>query len=339
MLEKRVVNDAINKMQDKKYLNYIYQINDNEPDNVLKAWLEYKYPSLASEKNKTEIDLDVSLFAIVTYCIELEKLKDSNAGMLVRIEEQMDNKSNYSIKLNDSLEIRGDWLTSPLHIIKLYMGFLWEEHMKYDSCSPYARLYKRTTRKHLLFAPEGKWEEYCYENADIIWDSFDEEAKIFLVNTISAGNFINMPIYINPCRCKAFGGDDTIDTLLWKMYCSFTLCTEGNSNALDNYLKKAFSGKNQELARENVKNWIKLYDNSWDKFIEYNYLSSMVFKTNNKCGRPFDLRKEKQPISLRIGEEYNPLPKSIEECRSMFKNYNSVVDIRTIEIFEKVIKS
>lgn len=219
------------------------------------------------------------------------------------------------------------------------MGFLWESIPEQGSIehNKYKKLFKETTTKHFLYAPEGRWEKYCSENSDIIWEAFDDETKEFMKNVISAGNFITMPVYVNPCRCKQFGGDDTLDTLLWKLYCCFELRKQDGVR-LREYLTKAFRGKNEEAARENVLLWMEIFNNSWEEFVEYNYLTDAVESNGDRYGKPIDLRTGK-PIDEEIGAEYNPLPEDIGKCRTILKNYNNLVCKRTNDIYDKLLRN
>lgn len=321
-----------NKMHDKKYLNYLSQFDEEEQQNYLKKWMEYKFSNLRENKDIQYSDLDVSKMAIITYYQELNQFDEKKYGNNhVTIVNQGDHMK-YSLKLETGLEMRGDWLTSPLHIIKLYMGLLWENMMETDGTTneEYISLYQKTTRKHLLYAPKGTWEKYCYENIDIVWNSFDDVAENFMTNVVLAGNFISMPIYVNPSRCKSFGGDDTLDTLLWKMYCCFKL--SNNRSKLDTYLASAFRGKNEIEARKNVCLWMEVFNNSWNDFVKYNYLTDAVEHEGDIYGKPIDLRSGKV-INLEIGDEYNPEPKDIKECREMLNNYNILVSKRTSDIY------
>ena len=109
-----------NQLKEKKELLLLKENSDN----TLKDWLEYKFSKL----NKKNVgDLDVSEWAMVVYAIELITYQsDKYANVIQNIELQNNEKSKFSIKINP--EMRGDWLTSPLHIIKTYMGLMWEEN-------------------------------------------------------------------------------------------------------------------------------------------------------------------------------------------------------------------
>ena len=330
MINRELLEQTLNKAKNSScYLAQFKDIDSNS--NWLKNWLEYKFPQLTAENCYGKADLDVSLMAVISYCRVLGQC-GLNADFALDNIEEFD-KDKYHINVKNYPKFAGDWLTSPLHIIKLYMGLMWEKERS-DSATEkesYVALYSKTTRAHLLYAPRDTWEKYCYDNADVIWNSFDDTAKKFLINTLSAGNFICMPVYINPCRCTQFGGDDTVDTLLRKMYCCFELSKD--SKSLEEYLDKAFVGSYQENARKNVVAWMKLFDNSWDRFIECNLLQKSVVKSNGHYGKPLDLRTG-QEIKLETGESYSPTPKSYEECLAMMKNYNEIIEWRTGNIID-----
>lgn len=318
MINKRQLEETFELMKEEDSLDYLSLWKNESIDNYLKIWLEYK-------NSKNAIDLDVSLIAIVTYCKELYKFEQIN--WFDRIVSQKYN-GKFCIQYEKGLEYRGDWLTSPLHIIKLYMGLLWENEKNNINTTKraFVNLYDKCTNKHMLYARKGTWESYCKENAKIIWSAWDEVVKDFLKNTVSAGNFICMPIYINSSRCMAYGGDDTLDTLLWKIYCCFKL--KENENELDNYINRSFNGKYTVKARLNVKEWINHFG-TWENFVQYNILK----KTVGKNGIPIDLRTGKE-INLSIGEKFNPLPDNLNELKIMMQNYNDIVKGRTSDIFK-----
>lgn len=332
-------------MKEEKYLNYLLQFDEDESKgNVLKKWLEYK-PRL----NKfAGTDLDVSIMAVISYCKELIEYKPDYENLLDKINKQEGSTKKYEITLENSLKMRGDWLTSPLHVIKVYMGLLWETKRDNKEESKYTELFDRTTNKHLLYIPENvsqNWQEYCYDHAEIIWEVFNDFARDFVKNTICAGNFIAMPIYINPCRCHFT--NDTLDTLLWKMYCCFKLKSEKNELELDKYLESAFRGRYSENAIVNVKKWMELYNNSWDDFVKYNFLSDAVFYDGMHFERPFDLRKRidgsdendaSRVIEIGEGTDYHPMPSDFEECKMMMKNYNRIVEKRSENVFKCIVK-
>lgn len=336
------VRAIIEQMREERFTNYLYQFNKNlDEKNFFTIWLEYKYPYLNKENNCDYPDLDVSKMAILTYCRGLRVYDSQKYGKIYEeVENQQGCKQMYSIKLKSGVEMRGDWLTSPLHIIKLYMGLLWESESKERSgvYKEYTSLFEKTTKGHLLCAPRGTWVEYCYENSDVIWKTFDEEARTFMKNVVSAGNFISMPIYVNPCRCKKFGKNDTLDTLMWKLYCCFRYKMQYDEGGLNEYLSTAFCGEHGEEARKNVISWMQIYNNSWDEFVRYNYMTNFVEKDGNIYGKPIDLRTGKA-IDLEIGAEYNPLPADIATCRKMLKNYNDLVNKRTKDIYNNLLKN
>lgn len=320
-MERIEIINEINEMKEMKILSYLPM----KSDNYLKEWLEYKFPKLVGRKDSS--DLDVSKKAIITYGLELFAYKKEKS-IFSKISKQSNNSKKYCI--NYIPELRGDWLTSPLHMIKLYMGLLWEDNM----CpKEFKNLFSRVTKKHMLYSPEGFWEEYVYKNADKIWNNFDYIAKEFIKNTVSMGNFIMMPIYINPCRCKAFAEDDTLDTLLWKMYCCFELKRQEKENELSEYLINSFKGDDEIEARNNVIRWMNLYNNDWQQFIKYNYLQDTVVSRNGKFERPIDLRKG-HDILCELYDTYEPLPNNLNltECLQLMKNYNNYISKRTKRI-------
>ena len=328
-MEYEVFNSVVSAMKKTDTLYYLPQ----ESKNALKNWMEYKFPDLTGRKYGYG-DLDVSAEAIITYAIELNQYKKEYCNVREKIELQNNSFEKYRIVFEP--ELRGDWLTSPLHILKIYMGLLWESiHTeKKVELKEYKNLFTATTKKHLLYSPKGNWEYYIYKNVDIIWKAFHDEAKEFMQNVVKAGNFIMMPVYINPCRCKKFGDDDTFDTLMWKMFCCFQL--KKDNLELEKYIKLSFSGQYEKEARENVIKWMRIFNNSWDEFVTANCLEFAVECNGKQYGRPIDFRTGKI-IDIKLGEVYNPLPCNLNECIIMMRNYNECVQKRTSAI-QKLIK-
>lgn len=314
----------------KKHLNYMYQFQKGIESITLKEFLEYKF-----DKHWKIVDLDVSFDAMLTYAIvyaqyDIQKFHD----IYDKIKLQDKQKYKYCIKPEPDLEIVGDWLTSPLHMIKLYMGLMWEEEKSKDSKGKlhnkeYVNLFNKTSNKHLLYAPAGSWENYCQKNIDVIWNSFDGKAKRFLNNTFMAGNFIPMLKYINPCRCNF--NNDTLDSLLWKMYCCFQLSKD--SEKLENYIKNAFTGKYAKLAISNVKKWMEIFNYSWDDFLSANDLTMAVGK--NKI--PLSLQSG-ETITINIGGKYDPEPQNFADCLRFFDNFNLIIETRTEKIWTRINK-
>ena len=152
------------------------QFEDNiwhNEENYLKKFLEYK-------KDKSEVfkvDCDVSILCMVMYTLLNDKLS------LKQIVNQEDNKEQYEIRI-DGGRLRGDTLTSALHLLKLYLGCLWkrigsdEQLKQIDKYKDFHKLFhsiNAMTKK--LEAPVGTWDTYCYRQSDIIWKVMDEDAN------------------------------------------------------------------------------------------------------------------------------------------------------------------
>ena len=117
-----------------------------------------------------------------------------------------------------------------LHL-KLYLGFYWEQinsdtklQKKY---ADFYRLFKNVSQISIPVVEEGKWNNYCYENSDTIWNAMDEPAKRILemlykirkLYVYSRRSHKRAPSF-NQARSKR-GKWDTVDTLLIKLYAYF----------------------------------------------------------------------------------------------------------------------
>ena len=156
-----------------------------------------------------------------------------------------------------------------------------------------------------------------------------DESKKFLDNYLKAGNMIAVPEFFNKTRSN--GGEwDTVDRMLWKIYQYF----ENGKN--DRYLNGLFSGKRE--AREAALNKCKLWFmdagfNSWPIFVEKNLLQPFVDEDNN--WKPISLKTGKA-ISLKISEDYMPMPTTLTECEVFFKTANNGIGKRCRLIWEKI---
>ena len=204
----------------KDVLTFFDDEKSSKEENYLKKFLEYKN----TKSRYGYADCDVSLPCTTMYALLNNKLDTSN------IINQFGSKIKYQI-INNSQCFRGDTLTSALHPLKLYLGFYWERinsdtklQKKY---ADFYRLFKNVSQDHIPVVEEGKWNNYCYENSDTIWNAMDEPAKEFLRCYTKFGNYMCIPAdhtkrapSFNQARSKR-GKWDTVDTLLIKLYAYF----------------------------------------------------------------------------------------------------------------------
>lgn len=296
----------------------------HEEKNYLKKFLEYK-------KDKSEVfkvDCDVSVLCIVMYTLLNDKLS------LKQIVNQEDNREQYEIRI-DGGRLKGDTLTSALHLLKLYLGCLWkgigsdEQLKQIDKYKDFHKLFHATnaiTKK--LESPDGPWDTYCSRHSDIIWKVMDEEAKEFLKSCHMFGNYMCIPG--NAYQGKSFnksrsysGKWDTVDTLIAKIYGYYQY---GDTS----YLESIFRKKKNELTEETMK-WLTGFEN-WQDFVETNAL------------QPFLDETLLIPISLKTGniikideiKTYDPIPKTYDEFLKFFSEVSKRIVLRNECIFEKL---
>ena len=136
----------------------------HEEKNYFKKFLEYK-------KRKSTIymgDCDVSILCMVMYCLLNSKLSPKS------IMKQRGKRPNYEIRI-DGGRLRGDTLTSALHLLKLYLGCLWkkidgdEELKRIRKYKDFYELFPYLSSWKIPAAPVDTWEVYCSRHSDIIW--------------------------------------------------------------------------------------------------------------------------------------------------------------------------
>lgn len=305
------------------YLEQFVEMDSSEKDNILEKWLLYK--------KKMSTDLDTSLVAVLVYWMLFSIYNQENLNALETIEAF--NSKQYEFTIINGVKIRGDWLTSPQHIIKVYMRFLWESEHNNENSSvrEFCLLFDKISSRKILIPKDGTWLEYYYKNVKTIWKAFDKEARKFINNSMMSGNFIGMPIYINPSRCGY--DDDTVDNLLWKIYCYYNLKDGGQ----EKYLEKALTGKFADNAKINFDKWLKYFE-SWNNFVEHNYIHAFVYSDLEGYGRPISLKTGSE-ISCGIGEKYQPMPQNKDEMDTMLHNYNVAVEDRTRRIYCEIVKN
>jgi len=306
--------------------NYLEQFGDMESaekDNALEKWLFYE--------KEMSIDLDTSLEAVLVYWMLFSIYNQENLNAFETIKAFKGKQ--YEFTSINGVKIRGDWLTSPKHVIKLYMSFLWESEKKNENSSvrDFYSLFDNISSQKVLIPRTDTWLKYYYTNAKTIWKAFGKEARNFVNNSMMSGNFIGMPIYINPSRCGNV--DDTVDNLLWKIYCYYHL----KDNEQKNYLKNALKGQYDEKAKENFIKWLE-YFKHWNNFVEYNYMQSFVCSDLEGYGKPISLKTGNE-ICCKIGRKYQPMPQNKDEMDTMLYNYNVAVEDRTRRIFCEIVKN
>lgn len=305
-------------------------------ENYFKKFLEYKKKSNGAYNN---VDCDVSLLCVVMYSLLNDNL------CIKDIVNQCNSESKFEIRTNDAI-YKGDTLTSALRSMKLYLGCLWEDINKNEELKNEKKYYDF----HKLFdsvsyrvpipsiEPTINWEEYCYQNSEIIWEAMDNSARSFLKSVFKFGNFMCIPgksyqitekfwTSFNIARSCA-GRWDTIDILLWKMYLYFT-------NKDKRYLFSVFATKKEikKIITEETELFLKdMGTAEWEQFIEKNCLDDFV------CER------SKVPISMKTGteisldedERYIAIPKTIDEFKEYFNQLSDRIDKRGKKMLKRL---
>lgn len=306
----------------KDVLTFFDDEKSSKEENYLKKFLEYKN----TKSRYGYADCDVSLPCTTMYALLNNKLDTSN------IINQFGSKIKYQI-INNSQCFRGDTLTSALHPLKLYLGFYWERinsdtklQKKY---ADFYRLFKNVSQDHIPVVEEGKWNNYCYENSDTIWNAMDEPAKEFFRCYTKFGNYMCIPAdhtkrapSFNQARSKR-GKWDTVDTLLIKLYAYFKY------NDIQ-YLKNIFTSNKEELAKE-TEVWLNSFKD-WNDFLNQNCLHAFV-DSNTLI-----------PISMKTGKtigdseiiNYSAMPTNYDECLIFFEQLSNRIKSRTQSIYEKL---
>lgn len=293
-------------------------------DNFLKKYLEYKKTTSPIYKG---VDCDVSLLSIVMYVLLSDEVELSD------IINQYSSKQKYEIQSNGT-RFKGDTLTSALHILKLYLGCLWkyidnDDKLKNEKkYQEFYKLFPYVARTGVPVAPTGTWNEYCFENSDMIWNVMDESAKKFLRCYNMFGNYMRIPgnsyggDSFNTARSK-FGKWDTIDTLLGKIYAYY-------KNDDFRYLSMIFTNKKEEITQETLQ-WLQEFPN-WSDFIEKNALSAFVDKDTLV---PICL-KTGYPIYIETINNYDAIPKNYQEFLIFFEQLSNRIILRNENIYVKL---
>ncbi len=313
-------------------LNALCQF-DNEiwanENNALKKYLQYK---IRTEPIYQGVDCDVSFLAILMYMILNPKLKS----------DDIKNQYNSSIKfeiISNSKRYKGDTLTSALYMLKLYLGCLWnkidnnKQLLHINNYKAFYDLFKQTSRNGLLISPTGNWEQYCYDNSDIIWNAIDKEVKEFFCAYFKFGNYMCIPgnsykredgKYTSFNMARSNGGKwDTVDALLGKIYAYYKYRDS-------KYLSAIFTDEKAKITAE-TKEWLDGFD-GWRDFIEKNELSAFVTKHSFA------------PISMKTGRKikikdiisYNPTPTTYKEFLKFFKQTSKRISTRSEIIYNKI---
>lgn len=250
------------------------------------------------------------------------------------IQKQEGYARKYEIKNGSGTIYRGDTMTSAWPFIKEYLTRLWFETP--DSDKKFKPLFERHD-KNTIKVPDDKYSErylwlkdYFYDQIisnkeflEIIEDRISKEARAFLDNYHKPGNMIICPKKFNKERASGFQASfDTVDRMLWAIYNYF----QTNEKK---YLEKLFKEKD-----ESIKNFEKWMDEAnitkWSDFVEDNLLDDFV---EDETQIPLSMKTGK-PIE--DSEDYDPMPKSLNEFEEFFSNLNQKIKARTKRIYTKI---
>lgn len=246
------------------------------------------------------------------------------------IEEIPGRPGSYRIAYGDWVYL-GDTMTSALTVFKRYLALL----LEYGKPSAKFRSVVwscQNGRKVRIPGPyESQYKDfnrYLYDKiADprfvkIIGHELSKEAKKFLFNYLSAGNFIAVPEHFNAQRSN-YGEWDTADRPLWKVYQYFQ---NGHD---DSYLYALFSYE-QDTATAYCKQWFADAGiTSWERFVSVNLLQPFV----NRSMKPIALKTGKAVDDL-TADDF--LPNTLWECERFFKTANTAIEKRGQLILEKI---
>lgn len=312
---------------------------DNEEwyqeQNYLKKYLAYKFDKEAIYNG---VDCDVSLLCIVMYVLLSSNIELTD---IVDQSESGDGKK-YEIRINEN-RFKGDTLTSPLHLLKLYLGSLWKHIDNNDQLKSEKRykdfydLFPDGTANNgkILFPVKNRKEiPACfYKHSDVIWDAMDDEIKCFLRNYYMFGNYMRVPgnsYPVNENRSTSFnmsrsdfGKRDTVDTLLVKIYAYYKYDDSS-------YLKSMFTMKQEELTQETL-SWLGEFD-GWTDFVDKNALSAFV---DEQTMAPICL-KTGCPVKENELNSYDAIPKNYEEFLAFFDELSERIALRSESIGEKL---
>lgn len=312
----------------------------------------------ASEVSKW-VDNDVSLAAIVTYCLMYDWMGD---GIIL---PQPNVETKYQVKIKGHT-YRGDALTSAWTPFRRYLESLWlseKSSKKYRERMD--KYFDRSANKRLktkLHSPKYQkviesyyknenYEDYIQYRGSLelkpffflavlkfreLFEAIDQEisseAKAFLGNYMMPGNYIAVPEYFNSGRSN--GGEwDTVDCMLWRIYKYF-------ASGKDEYLSQLFckwetEDEKRRRAVENCKDWFADSGiHSWEEFVSDNLLTPFVDPVTKV---PIVLKNPNIDLSER--RTFEPIPKSLEEFEIFFETVNRGILKRNNLIWERCKKN
>jgi hypothetical protein len=335
--------------------NYLMQFDDDrwdKEDNKFLKFLEYKKKNQDGFYEKYD-DCDVSLVAMAIYQKVYKFLSGKNITPHAN--------GGYGIKAEGDMVYRGDALTSAWTVFKKYLTFLWYEK---NISSLYEELFvefidKKGRRTIAVPADKDKPSYSCLKDYvtdrgtdtqnkgfhNIIFNVISSDAKEFLNNYMTAGNYIAIPEHFNSERSN-WGEWDTVDRMLWKLFQYYHYKDKDGDEEAKKYLKQMFNVKYEAKLAISVNNCLKWLEesgaDSWDEFIKIHCLQDFVYETKEgEYGCPLSLKtgepiKKEESIDCCIDDEYDPMPKNLEDCETFFKTANEKILARSKRICDKI---
>lgn len=235
------------------------------------------------------------------------------------------------------LSYGGDTLTSAITVFKRYLaakiGAGEAEPLKdYFEATKAGVLASGDLRPDKLFevkiryADEGGQAGIAF--SQMVGEVLSEEAKKFLKNYLTLGNFLPVPPGFNSQRSN-YGKWDTVDRMLYVLYGYFVEESEGTSSLANLFL----GGEKLPASVENVQKWMEDFGvsgrgmDNWCKFTEANHFT------------PF-LDESHRPIALKTGKAIQKtdflsgrfagslLPSTVAEHEIFFANANRCIEQR-----------
>lgn len=332
--------------------NYLAQFPPVASTSPVRRFALYK---LDEDEAFKGVDCDVSLAAIVTYALMHEWL------IYPTIQKQKGYARKYEIKNGSGTIYKGDTMTSAEIFFKKYLTCLWFAKFASDasgvsdtsdvsdasddsdvsdaSDKEFQSLFER--HGNAIKVPDDKdskryggLKDYLYDQIisneeflEIIEGRISKEARAFLDNYHKPGNMIICPKKFNKERAGYQARYDTVDRMLWAIYNYFQTKEK-------QYLEKLFrkvEGNDLETSIKNFEKWMDEANiTKWSDFVGDNLLDDFVEKGTQI------------PISMKTGkpiedsEDYDPMPKSLDEFEKFFSNLNQKIKARTKRIYTEI---
>lgn len=230
--------------------------------------------------SRLKIDIDVSEWAVKNYIRDYIYLNDATYKL------QEANMYKYEIEKDDFI-YRGDTMTS-------YGNFIRKYFMQIDGMK---RIGKNGCAKKIL-------------NGEFVQEDISELA--YLSHT--KGNLIPVPLKFNVERSGSFANCDYWDLV---MYAIYMWCRTQDDDYIYKLLNRYNKNEHIKESLENFKYWMKMFDNSWEKFVVGNHLEAFV-DSGNEGWKPIEFWEKHFSNNRKLEDlstdEFLRAVKLINEC-------------------------